>query len=68
MSVTGVPEAGTSTVPLVRLVRRAIREWTSQLMDVTGNNTLLSYRDLKAGTLDLGLADEVALTDILCGE
>jgi very-short-patch-repair endonuclease len=68
MSVTGTPEVGTSTEPLVRLVRRAIREWTTQLMDVSGNNTLLCYRDLKAGTLDLGTADEVALTDILCGE
>jgi very-short-patch-repair endonuclease len=68
MSVTGTPEGGASTEPLVRLVRRAIREWTSQLMDVSGNNTLLCYRDLKAGTLDLGTAEPVALTDILAGE
>jgi very-short-patch-repair endonuclease len=37
-------------------------------MDVTGKNTLLCFRDLRAGTLDLGAANEVALTDILCGE
>lgn len=34
-------------------VERAVREWVHQLMDLTGRNQLLYYRDLKLGTLDL---------------
>ena len=38
------------------LVRAAAKRWSGQLIDVGGRNTLLYYRDLKAGTLDLGAA------------
>lgn len=36
-----------------RLVEAAVKVWTGQLIDLGGRNTLLYYRDLKAGTLDL---------------
>ena len=49
------------------LVREAARRWRAQLIDLGGRNTLLYYRDLKAGTLDLGDADEVARTALLSG-
>ena len=37
-----------------RLVNQAVKVWTGELVDLTGRNTLLYYRDLKQGTLDLG--------------
>ncbi len=35
------------------LVQRATRTWTDQLVDLSGRNGLLFYRDLPVGTLDL---------------
>ncbi len=49
------------------LVYEAARRWRAQLIDLGGRNTLLYYRDLKAGTLDLGAASEVALAALLAG-
>ena len=34
-------------------LRRAAEQWKRQLVDVSGRNRLLNYRDLKTGTLDL---------------
>ena len=34
-------------------LRRAAEQWKRQLVDVSGSNRLLNYRDLKTGTLDL---------------
>ena len=34
-------------------MRRAARQWKNQLVDVSGRNRLLNYRDLKVGTMDL---------------
>ena len=58
MDDTETSEAETSAPTLVRLVRKAIRDWTRQLVDVTGRNTLLCFRPLKAGTLDLAGAND----------
>ncbi|GAA3449954.1 AAA domain-containing protein [Dactylosporangium matsuzakiense] len=49
------------------LVQEAARRWRSQLIDLGGRNTLLFYRDLRAGTLDLSAADPVALQALLGG-
>jgi very-short-patch-repair endonuclease len=49
------------------LVRTAAQRWRGQLIDVGGRNTLLYYRDLKVGTLDLGAAAPVPLTALLDG-
>jgi very-short-patch-repair endonuclease len=38
----------------VGLVGRAVKTWTGELVDLGGRNTLLYYRDLKQGTLDIG--------------
>ena len=46
-------------------ISRAIATWTGQLVDVTGRNTLLCYKDLRAGTLELTEANEVALERLL---
>ena len=34
-------------------VRRAAERWQAQLVDVSGRNRLLNYRDLRVGTLDM---------------
>jgi very-short-patch-repair endonuclease len=38
----------------LRKVEAAVRAWTGQLIDLGGRNTLLYYKDLKQGTLDIG--------------
>lgn len=43
--------SGTATREEV--LRRAAERWKRQLVDVSGRNRLLNYRDLKTGTLDL---------------
>ena len=48
-------------------VERAAEQWRSQLIDVSGRNQLLFYRDLKVGTLDLATADSTALDALLAG-
>ncbi len=52
----------------LRKVKAAVRAWTGQLIDLGGRNTLLYYKDLKQGTLDLGpdsRAEPVALDALL---
>ncbi|MEU7868075.1 AAA domain-containing protein [Dactylosporangium sp. NPDC049140] len=49
------------------LVQEAARRWRTQLIDLGGRNTLLYYRDLRAGTLDLSATDPVALQALLGG-
>ena len=50
------------------LVRRQVKTWTGQLIDLGGRNNLLYYRDLKQGTLDLGNASERAFADLLANK
>ncbi len=59
-----------SSAERVRLVRRSVDAWKGELIDLGGRNTLLYYRDLKQGTLDLGTGtgiDEVAVDTLLGG-
>ena len=52
----------------LRKVAAAVRAWTGQLIDLGGRNTLLYYKDLKQGTLDLSShsgAEPVALDALL---
>jgi very-short-patch-repair endonuclease len=48
-------------------VQRSAKTWTGALVDLTGRNNLLYYRDLKVGTLDLGDIDEGLLYSLLAG-
>jgi very-short-patch-repair endonuclease/DNA polymerase III delta prime subunit len=52
----------------VELVQRAVKEWTSALIDLGGRNNLLHYRDLKSGTLDLTEANSSAVAALLRGK
>ena len=61
------PQEGTFDEELGRRIRRAIKDWTGQLVDVSGRNTLLCFKDLKAGTLDFSSAKDVALDQIHSG-
>src|SRR5215469_2267837 len=45
----------------LELVAAAQRQWTDALTDLGGRNTLLYYKDRRAGTLDLALADPDAV-------
>ncbi|HTJ31639.1 MAG TPA: AAA domain-containing protein [Dactylosporangium sp.] len=49
------------------LVQEASRRWRSQLIDLGGRNTLLYYRDLRAGTLDLTGVDPLTLEALFGG-
>lgn len=48
-------------------VRQAVETWKAQLVDMTGRNQLLFYRDLKIGTLSLEGASDAALKQLLAG-
>src|SRR4051812_7639752 len=49
-------------------IRKAVKVWTGQLVDLSGRNNLLYYRDLKAGTLDLAAAVPERVNDLLAGK
>ncbi|WP_035949862.1 AAA domain-containing protein, partial [Knoellia flava] len=48
-------------------VRRAVKGWTRHLVDLGGRNTLLWYRDLPSGTLDLTTAHPGGVAMLLAG-
>ena len=48
-----VIEATSSTPQRIARVRQVVERWKARLVDVSGRNRLLNYRDLRAGTLDL---------------
>lgn len=47
-----------STATREDALRRAAERWKRQLIDVSGRNRLLNYRDLKTGTLDLTAGED----------
>lgn len=49
-------------------VRRAATEWTQQLLDLSGRNNLLHFRDLRRGTLDLTSAEPRVFSALLQGK
>ncbi|MGD9796834.1 MAG: AAA domain-containing protein, partial [Acidimicrobiia bacterium] len=52
----------------LRVVEKAVEAWKGQLVDVGGRNTLLYYKDLKQGTLDLRAnGASPATVDLLLG-
>jgi hypothetical protein len=67
MDGTQVQDEGGFDETLGKRISRAVKDWTGQLVDVSGRNTLLCYRDLKAGTLDLSGAGDVAREQLLAG-
>src|ERR1700678_2069782 len=48
------------------LLRAQVKVWTGQLVDLSGRNNLLFYKDLKRGSLDLSAADQV--DEVLAGK
>ena len=57
----------TPTDPRRDLVAAAVGRWSRQLVDLGGRNTLLWYRDLRAGTLDLTMAHPGGLSVLMAG-
>lgn len=56
-----------SSLDRAGLVRRAVKEWINDLVDLGGRNNLLHYRDLRTGTLALDDAHNDALTALIQG-
>jgi len=54
MESTGPGDSSPLDPARVVAVERAVDVWKGQLVDLGGRNTLLYYRDLSVGTLDLG--------------
>ena len=48
-------------------VELAAQRWRKALVDPSGRNRLLYYRDLKLGTLDLGGAAQAPIQRLLTG-
>ena len=48
-------------------VRQATTVWTGQLVDLTGRNSLLYYRDLAVGTLRLDSSPRQLISKVLAG-
>ena len=51
-------------------VEAAVTEWTAQLVDLSGRNNLLYFRDLRQGTLDLSPGsgvEDAAVSELLAG-
>jgi hypothetical protein len=60
--------AGASADPRADRVAAAVRTWQRTLVDLGGRNTLLWYRDLSAGTLDVTTAHPGGVSMLLAGK
>lgn len=62
-------DAITNSAPTrAELVAHAVEQWSSDVSALGGRDPLLSYRDLKVGTLDLAAAESEARKALLAGE
>ncbi len=59
--------SGASADPRADRVAAARKAWTRHLVDLGGRNTLLWYRDLPTGTLDLSTAHPAGLARFMAG-
>ncbi|WP_347354318.1 AAA domain-containing protein, partial [Intrasporangium sp.] len=72
--MTDAPSAGPATAsrasvdPRAERVAAAVAQWQRVLVDLGGRNTLLWYRDLTAGTLDLTTAHPGGVSMLLAGK
>jgi hypothetical protein len=66
-TVPGSVPAAASGDPRADRVAAAVRTWQRHLVDLGGRNTLLWYRDLPSGTLDLTTAHPGGLAMLLAG-
>ncbi len=62
-----LPAASTSGDPRADRVAAAVKTWQRTLVDLGGRNTLLWYRDLPSGTLDLTTAHPGGVSKLLAG-
>jgi very-short-patch-repair endonuclease/DNA polymerase III delta prime subunit len=65
VEVAGAGQAAAAS--RLEAVRRATTTWTGQLVDLTGRNSLLYYRDLKVGTLPLDSSPRQLIYAVLAG-
>ena len=62
-----IPEPAPGLDPRGDRVSAAVRTWQRQLVDLGGRNTLLWYRDLPSGTLDLSTSHPGGMAMLLAG-
>jgi very-short-patch-repair endonuclease len=62
-----VTESGAPSAARVKRVRKVAKEWRASLIDVSGANRMLYYRDLKVGTLDLAGAKAGGISELVRG-
>ena len=70
MNDVGLETAGAgraTTASRLEAVHKATKAWTGQLVDLTGRNSLLYYRDLKVGTLPLDSSPRQLIYAVLAG-
>src|SRR6266540_7395589 len=66
--VTAPTDDGEARQRRLDTVRRSTKTWTGQLVDLTGRNNLLYYRDLKVGTLPLDECQRQTIYNALAGK
>ena len=57
--MTALPPPTADAPGRPEVVRRAAKTWSGQIIDLGGRNTLLFYKDLKVGTIDLTPSEEI---------
>lgn len=67
-SVDAMEEERSVAANRLAIVSRAVDEWKKQLIDLSGRNQLLFYRDLKVGTLRLDDAVSSVLQRLVAGD
>jgi very-short-patch-repair endonuclease len=64
----GIAGSDAARVQRSRLVGNAVRSWSGQLVDLSGRNNLLYYRDLKVGSLPLDGCPQGLIFGALAGQ
>ncbi|WP_245963597.1 AAA domain-containing protein [Terracoccus luteus] len=68
VSASAAPLTTPDADPRAERVAAAVRTWQRTLVDLGGRNTLLWYRDLPSGTLDLTTAHPGGVSKLLAGK
>lgn len=68
VDLTETQEVSPDESPRAQRIRLTARRWADSLIDMSGANRLIYYRDLKVGTLDLAGAKPEAVTALLAGQ
>ena len=68
MSTATAPAGDSGTGERRQKIRSAIADWKKQLLDLSGRNSLLYFKDYKLSTLDLSQASPTGIDRLLARE